>query len=140
MFGPDPNLPPEGVPDARQLSPLTRQVLAALPRAEQSRQRLRRRRRWQQAVAALAGSLGLLACLGSQTSSLVLNALAWMVAASFAWHGLVHAMLNGLAFVAPLSAASMLLVVVLLWQRLIVSQGRGLNAPIKPPGGVVKES
>ena len=107
-------------------SELTRGVLARLPAAERQRSGLRHRQRRQSLATAVFATFGLVACLGPETSNLATRALAWLIATGAAWHAVVRTMLDGLAFLPPLSALFLLVAAMLLWQRLIHLEHRQL--------------
>lgn len=106
---------------------LAGRVRRRLAAADRERKHMRaRQRRLSLAIAVLA-SLGLLLSLDPATSNLATQTLTWLLAAAAAWQATMRALLDGLAFVPPLSALCMVVAAVALWRRLTASGSRGVR-------------
>jgi|SRR6478672_3773199 len=105
-------------------SPIARAVMARLPQADRERLSARRRALCQRLGGLAAAALVLFACIGPLTSNAATRSLTLFIAALEAWRALVSVLLGGLLVVPVLSALCMFGLSILLWQRLIASQGR----------------
>lgn len=98
---------------------LAERVLARLPEADQVRQQRRRNEYWQHIAALVLVSLGMIVCVGPETSNLATHMLAWSLAGSIAWSAIVRTLLHDLDPLPALSAVCLVALAILLWQRLI---------------------
>jgi hypothetical protein len=103
-------------------------VLARLLGADRQRA-IERRRQLRERLGAIAlVALLSVACLGPQTSDLATRTFAWLLAAAAAWRVLVTILLGGLVLVPVASAACLLAVSFVVWQRLIELERRGARS------------
>jgi hypothetical protein len=118
-------LPPE--PAGAMTRSLVEDVLARLPSADHERARARRQQLTERLAAIAVVTLLLIACVGPQASNLATRTFAWLLAAAETWKVLVSVALGGLMLVPVISSICMVTVSVLLWQRLIRFEQRGLR-------------
>jgi hypothetical protein len=116
----------EAGPDSPADSPIARAVMARLPEADRQRLSAWRRALYQRLGSLFAAALVLVACMGPLSSNAATHFLALLIGALEAWRALVSVLLGGLMLVPVLSALCMFGLSILLWQRLIDSQGHQL--------------